>query len=431
MKQTHRYLLAGVLLLACLCVSPYTQAAENGGKARLLLAKGDRLVVTGDSITESMCYIRYLELYLTACKPELEVTVMHVGRSGANLGAMQIWTPLILLPFKPQLVTLCFGMNDGAYVAPNRGTVEGYAKNLQGVIGPLHDAGTTVLIASPGVVDSHYFTALRSPCNPGEAATIYNSTLAGLRDAARDVAAANQLPFADIHDTMFSVMRKAKATLGSEYSICPDGIHPSANGHLIMAYVLLTAMGVDGNIGEIVVDMNGTATASEGHRVLSADKGTVQLESTRYPFCFNGDEKSASGTRSILPFLPFNRDLNRFTLVVKNLPGEKARVTWGTATRSLTDHELQAGVNLADVFADDNPFKANFQQADAAILAKETYETRIKEVIAIVATQLKTPEDQTQVNALRALLFSGVEKKGRDIRAILTPVKHTLTIVPE
>jgi len=431
MNRMLRCLLAGALLLASILVSLCAQAVEEGGKSHLLLKKGDRLVVTGDSITESMCYSRYLELYLTACMPELEVSVMHIGRSGASLGAMKIWTPLLLLPYKPTLVTLCFGMNDGAYAAPNPGTVEGYAKNLRGVIGALHDAGVTVLVGSPGVVDSHYFTALRSPHTPGEDAAIYNRTLAGLRDAARDVAASSQMPFADIHDTMFSIMQKAKAVLGSEYPICPDGIHPSANGHLIMAYALLKAMGVDGDIGTIVVDMEGTATASEGHRILAADKGAVQLESTRYPYCYEGDGKSATGNRSILPFLTFNQELNRLTLRVRNLKGDKARVTWGVASRSLTSHELQAGVNLADVFADDNPFKINFQKADAAILAKEIFETRIKEVIATVSTQLKTPEDQAQVDALRTMLFAKVQQKAAGIRNILAPVKYMLTVVPE
>jgi lysophospholipase L1-like esterase len=431
MNRTHRFLLVGLLLLADLFASPCVQAAAEGGTSRLLLAKGARLVVTGDSITEAMCYSRYLELYLTACMPELDVTVMHVGRSGAGLGAMPIWTPLLLVPFKPHLVTTCFGMNDGAYAASTPGTVAGYAKNLHGVIGALHDAGVTVLVGSPGVVDSHYFTALRSPHPPGDAATIYNRTLAGLRDAAREVAAANQMPFVDLHDPMSSVMQQAKAALGSDYPICPDGIHPSSNGHLIMAYAFLRAMGFDGNLGTITVDMAGTATATDGHRILSTAAGVVQVESTRYPFCFDGDPKVPTSTRSILPFLPFNRDLNRLTLVVRNLKSESARITWGATTRSLTRNELQAGVNLADLFAADNPFKANFQKADAAVLAKEIYETRIKEVIATVAAQLKTPGDQAQVDAVRAMLFAKVHRKTDEIRQILVPVTHTLTIVPE
>src|SRR2546429_6416029 len=48
----------------------------------LLLKKGDRLAICGDSITEQKMYSRILETYLTVCAPELEVTVRQYGWSG-------------------------------------------------------------------------------------------------------------------------------------------------------------------------------------------------------------------------------------------------------------------------------------------------------------------------------------------------------------
>ena len=41
----------------------------------LLLHENDRLAIIGDSITEQKMYSRILETYLTACLPELKVTV--------------------------------------------------------------------------------------------------------------------------------------------------------------------------------------------------------------------------------------------------------------------------------------------------------------------------------------------------------------------
>ena len=422
-----------VLLLAGLSPLMSVHADENAGaKPPLLLKKGVRVVVTGDSITEGMCYSRYIDLYLTACMPELEACVIHIGRSGATLGALSVWTPLLLKPYKPDLVTACFGMNDGAYAASTPTLVKGYSGALKRAIEALKDTGAAVIIGSPGAVDSYYFKDLRSPHTPGEEAAVYNKTLGDLRDAARDAAAASQVRFADIHSPMLSIMKQAKAERGEAYALCPDGIHPCPNGHLIMAYAFLKAMGVDGNIGTIAVDLNGAAEATEGHTVISSDKGVVQLESTRYPFCFNNDATLPASNRSILPFLPFNQELNRFMLVVRNLKREKATVTWGTASRSFTRKELESGVNLSDAFAGTNPFKDNFNKADAAVSAKELYETQIKSTFATVATLLNEPENQSRVETLFNLLFvDGIKKKDADIRAILAPVKHTLTILPE
>ena len=48
----------------------------------LLLKKGDRLAIVGDSITEQKMYSVLIESYLTACMPELEITARQYGWSG-------------------------------------------------------------------------------------------------------------------------------------------------------------------------------------------------------------------------------------------------------------------------------------------------------------------------------------------------------------
>src|SRR6185503_7028464 len=77
---------------------------------------------------------------------------------------------------------------------------------------------------------------------------------------------------------------------------------------------------------------------------------------------------------SILPYVPFNADLNRITLVVKNLDGAKAKVTWGTASRSFSKEELEKGVNLAAEFIE-NPFAEPFKKIESMVAAKQGLET--------------------------------------------------------
>ena len=52
---------------------------------------------------------------------------------------------------------------------------------------------------------------------------------------------------------MEDVMTKAKAKYGKQYALAgeADGVHPDENGHLVMAYAFLKALGCDGDIGTI------------------------------------------------------------------------------------------------------------------------------------------------------------------------------------
>ena len=270
-----------------------------------------------------------------------------------------------------------------------------------------------------------------------EAAKVYNATLAKLRDLARDVAQQNGMPFANVHDAMISAMEQAQPALGEGYNVCGgDGFHPGPNGQLVMAYAFLKALQLDGQIGTITLDLQGKAEASPGHQVLSATGGQVDIESRRWPFCFQGDEKSPGGNRSILPYVPFNRDLNRFQLVVKNLDGTKAKVTWGAESKVFTKAELEQGVNLAEAFAANNPFSEPFRKLDELVSAKQAFETTmIKDAInklSLYARLLPGDKDVEAIGeTLRKKLFQKHEQLHAAVKQGVAPVRHTLTVSVE
>ena len=122
-------------------------------------------------------------------------------------------------------------------------------------------------------------------------------------------------PFADVHGPMLAVMQQAEAKYASAgyHFTLPDGVHPLRNGHLVMAYAFLKALGCDGDIGTITWDAaRGEARATAGHAVIAAGPRELTVESTRYPFCFAGDPASPDSTAGVTAFFPFNQDLNRF-----------------------------------------------------------------------------------------------------------------------
>ena len=399
--------------------------------AQVLVKPGDKVAIVGDSITEQRIYSVYIEDYLLACTPQMKASVMQFGWSGEQSSGFAARMENDLLPYHPNVVTTCYGMNDGWYKAYEPVIGETYEKWMTQIVSRLRDEHIRAILGSPGVVDSD--TAFSG--NKEMAAT-YNDNLAHLRDIDKKLASDYGMTFANLHDTMMKTMVDAKAVLGPTYHVAGgDGIHPSANGQLVMAYTFLKAMGFDGDIGTITIDMKGKASATDGHKVLSMNGGTVEIESTRYPFCFYGDDKSPDSNRSILPYVQFNQDLNRLTLVVKNLKSAKAQITWGTVTKEFARADLEKGINLAAEFLD-NPFSEAFGKVTEAVAGKQGYETwAIKEMI----TKFRALREQVPGNAeiekdaasIRDAVLAKQATLQEQARATVTPVKHTITVSAE
>jgi lysophospholipase L1-like esterase len=414
------------LLITALMLSASVASAQSAIEA------GDRIAIVGDSITEQKLYSKYMECYLLACTGVPDLKVMQFGWSGEQASGFAARLENDLQYFKPTVVTLCYGMNDGRYMPYNEEIGRNYENNMRSVLKKLEAIGVKkIVVGSPGAVDTDFF-------RPGQmmgdrpAHVAYNDNLAHLRDIDKKLAQESHQRFADVHAAMFDTMKKAKAALGSKYDVCGgDGFHPGPNGQLIMAYAFLKGLGVDGKIGEITVDLKGKSEATAGHKVLSGNGGKVELESTRWPYCFEGDDKSSGSTRSITPFLPFNDELNLLTLKVKGLDAAKAKVTWGSESREFTREQLTAGVNLAAEFSK-TPFDEPFQKLQNAVANKQNFETfMIKQIITQFRFLPNVSDDAELRQATETMgkkLFARQQELDTQVHAQLVPVKHTITV---
>lgn len=395
--------------------------------AKELVEPGDLVAVIGDSITEQKQYSVFIEDYLLMCQPAEHLQVAQFGWGGETAAGFEKRMRNDMLRFKPMLITTCFGMNDGGYAELTKERADLYRDSQQKIIEKAKKDGVrTIIVGSPGCVDSDKF---RNP----QASTVYNKTLGELRDIAKEVAEKNGVAFADVHTPMMDAMQKGKEKYGKEYHVGgPDGVHPDANGHLVMAYAFLKALGCDGEIGKITVDLKSdTAKAEHGHKILSNKAGKIEIESTRYPFCFYGDPKTTGATAGMIEFIPFNNELNRFTLVVEAAPTEKCKVTWGSTSKEFSREQLEKGINLAAEFID-NPFSVPFKNVEGAIREQQNYETGLIKSVVTKLPDFKTlVPDETE--AIDRIASSGVrhDKQLFDAAATkVTPVKHTLVIEP-
>jgi lysophospholipase L1-like esterase len=409
-------------LLAITSQAPSATAQSQDAK----LTSTDLVAICGDSITEQKIYSVDIEDYLLLCRPVPGLRAEAFGWSGETSWGFLAKMPVFTLPFKPTVATTCYGMNDGGYAALTDDRAKQYRDAETAIVENFKKAGVHfIVLGSPGAVDSETFH--KSP----EQAVIYNKTLAGLTDIGKDVAQKEGVTFADVHSVMADVMAKIKAKYGKDYAFAgPDGVHPGASGHLVMAYAFLKALGVDGDIGTITVDLAGNkAEATAGHKILSDDKGTVQIESTRYPFCFAGDPSSPAATSGVIDFFPFNEDLNRFRLVVTNPGADKLKVTWGTTSKVFFSADLAKGINLAADFLD-NPFVAPFQTAQDKIRIKQQSETELIKNLYFVLPQLENnlPGTKDAYEKLAAGILPLIDQQASEIRDIAAPVKHTIKI---
>ena len=261
---------------------------------------------------------------------------------------------------------------------------------------------------------------------------MYNKTLGEERDLAKKVAEEQGVAFADVYQPMIDVMAKLKEKYGHGYNLAGgDGVHHGPNGHLVMAYAYLKGLGCDGNIGTITIDLPGKkASATDGHTIISDIDGTVEIESTRYPFCFTGDPKTSNATTGVLEFFPFNQDLNRFTLIVTGAAADKKyNVTWGKESKEFTGAALAKGINLSAEFLV-TPFADAFKAVDTKVRAQQNFETPLvkQKIHDLLKQKPATAEDKEKIEKDRAALIAGdkplQEESARDVVA----VKHTIKV---
>jgi lysophospholipase L1-like esterase len=400
------------------CFEKFAPAKAPGYDA-LLLQPGDRLAIIGDSITEQKMYSRIIETYLTVCVPELKITARQFGWSGETAEQFLRRMTNDCLRFTPTVATLCYGMNDHGYSAFAQDRATWYSNNYSAVAQSLTAHGARVVLGAPGCVGKVPRWA-RDTNAPVED---LNLNLCQLRNIDIQIAEQQHTRFADVFWPMFTAGFAGQQKFGPAFAIAgQDGVHPDWAGHLLMARAFLKALGLHGDIGTFTVDLAaGTASVSAGHTLDSFANHKLTITSARYPFCAAGAPDKDNSMRAAMNLVPFNGELNRLMLLVKNGTAENYTVTWGDAKRTYSTGQLAAGVNLAADF-EINPFSAAFNKVDEAVAAKQKYETRqIKELF-------HGPEGYADLDLTAEVTEKARQPLANAIAAAFVPVTHILTI---
>lgn len=403
----------------------------------LLLQSGDRLAICGDSITEQKMYSRLIEDYLTVCAPELKVTVRQYGWGGERAPGFLARMTNDCLRFKPTIATTCYGMNDHEYRAYEDRIGQAYRQSSTAIVEAFKANGVRVVQGSPGCVGKVPGWTKRT----NDTLVDLNLNLCQLRNIDIEIAEQEGVAFADVFWPMLTSGMAAQKQYGTNYAIAGgDGVHPGWAGHTVMAYAFLKGLGLKGDIGTFILDVKkNKLTTSAGHELISAKDGEYQIKSTRYPFCAcvpagqgaasypvcekDNPEKDSS-IRSAMTLIPFNQELNRLTLKANHVEaGRSYQVTWGSESKTFTAQQLERGINLAAEFPC-NPFCVAFGKVDAAVAAKQAYETKQ------IKTSFRSPGAKADMETVAAQTEKEREPLASAIAAAFVPVTHTIKLEP-
>lgn len=422
-----------------------TLALISGGllHAEEKLNAGDRVAIIGDSITEQKNYSVLIEDYLLACQPAARLQAAQFGWGGETTWGFAPRMKQDVLWFKPDAATINYGMNDGGYAGVDQKRLDDYKKNTRDIIEQLKAAGTKlIVVGGPGAVDADSFRTFiaKGP----EAAKMYNQTLKTFGDAAEQVAKEEGVVYANLHNIMADAMVKFKQQHPDKSFVGGDGIHPENVGHTVMAYAFLKGLGCDGNIGSISVDFaDHKADASDGHKVVSIDGDTLTLQSTRYPFAIKKSD-NPTDIYAALSLVPFQDELNRFTLKVTGIPaGKKVKITWAEVpgesaakdgknspievSNNFDAEQLEHGINLSSSF-DTTPFEHAFANLDAAVHAQQDFETPLNKTWLHREPEWKEkfPQAADEVTTV-GTKAKAMDEAMRELSGkMVVPVKHTL-----
>src|SRR6266513_559897 len=131
MKRTSLY--------QALCLLAFAPLAVAQEKSDFQLKDGDRVVFYGDSITDQRLYTTFAETYVVTRFPKLNVSFVHSGWGGDRVtggggGPIDLRLRRDVFAYKPTVMTIMLGMNDGSYRAFDEKIFDTYAKGYQHIL---------------------------------------------------------------------------------------------------------------------------------------------------------------------------------------------------------------------------------------------------------------------------------------------------------
>jgi lysophospholipase L1-like esterase len=333
-------------LIGCLALTLGGIAAAQD----LSIKNGDTVVFYGDSITDQRLYTTFAETYVLTRFPTLRVNFVHSGWGGDRVtggggGPIDLRLRRDVIAYRPTVMTIMLGMNDGRYRAFDEAIFHDYSSGYEKIVHDMKAALPNLRITA--IEPSPYDDATRAPTFEGG----YNAVLVRYSQFVKDLAQREHLGVADLNTPVVTMLEKAHAQNAAlSEKIIPDRVHPGPGGHMIMAEALLKSWNAPALVSDVAIDARArTASRSENADVMSVDNSNGlrwQEREHALPMPVDWkDEVIALAVRSS----DFLAALDQETLRVTGLAaGNYSLKIDGETVGAFSAGQLSAGINLAE-----------------------------------------------------------------------------------
>jgi len=410
-----------ISLIRTLCLFLFAAIQARAGD--FALKDGDRVVFYGDSITDQRLYTTFAETFIVTRFPKLNVSFVHSGWGGDRVtggggGPVDLRLRRNVFAYKPTVMTIMLGMNDGSYRAFEEKIFDTYATGYQRIIDSVKKElpGIRITVIQPSPFDD----VTQPPKFEGG----YNAVLLRYSQFVKELAAREKLSVADLNSPVVAALEKAKATDAElAKKIIPDRVHPGPGGHLLMAGELLKSWNAPATVSSVAIDASAKkVTDTRGTRISDLKTGEAlawtQLdEALPMPVDLN-DPVVALAVKSS----DFIQALNQQTLKVSGLtaPNYDLKID-GDETGSFTKEQLAEGINLATL---PTPMAKQAAEVHKLTLQHNNAHFQRWRQIQVPLAESKSPNVQKAVKDLMDALDEEEAGVVKQQRAAAQPTRH-------
>ena len=329
-------------------------AAQAQTSAPFALKNGDRVVFYGDSITDQRMYTVLAEQYIVTRFPNLNVRFVHSGWGGDRVtggggGPIDLRLDRDVTAYKPTVVTVMLGMNDGSYRLFDAGIFKTYADGYKHLVEKVQkdNPGVRLTLIQP----SPYDDVTRPVGFPGG----YNAVLLRYASFVGELAGEKGATVADLNTPVVAMLNKANTTDPTNATkIIQDRVHPGWGGHLSMAEALLKSWNAPALVSSVSVDAasgKSTTQNAKASKAQTSKEGVVawQALENALPFPLGSpDPNNAAPYNLAVASSDFVEALDKEMLTVTNLAAPRYTLKIdGKSIGEFTKEQLATGINLA------------------------------------------------------------------------------------
>ena len=316
---------------------------------------GDRVCFVGNSITNNGEYHHNILLYQVTRFPNLPIQFFNCGISGDVISGVFKRLEDDILVHRPTHVVLMLGMNDvnrrlyGPQISVNSDTlswrtqaIDRYKVGLDSLVRVFLQKNIQVILQKPTIFDET--GKLSAPNQLG-----VNAALKQCADYIETLSQKYNLPCVDYWTFLNEINRSVQTLDPSKTIIGQDRVHPSAPGHLAMAYQFITTMQDPQGVSiwhshkKSKAKINFTPRAEIELGQDSENRMEFSVKESYLPF------PTTQSQDMVIPYLAQLGDWNKRVLAVKGLKKGNYRVQIDSMDLGIVSNQVLAkGIVVSD-----------------------------------------------------------------------------------